>query len=922
MRIIPIALCILLFHVVQAGQVVLYVNTASTSGGDGTSNSTAGAHRAFASLYDACNSLGTGTLANQYTIYCDGSGGPDTTPLHQTPLNFVTTPANYVLITTTGAARHNGTWDTTAPHYWMSVTNPGGAIYCNIGSHIRIDGLLIYITVNDGASHNGIKTSNANQTPSDIDMRCANCIVLGNATSGTVIGYVSRWPSGGTSSNQGTSRFWNCIAINCNTGFDADWQYATAYNCTAYNCTYNYVADGVWTVINCLSANYGTFSFVPTFSGSSDYNAETGTDSIPGSHSRSSQTFSFVNAGAKNLLLTTSDTGALGFGMTDPGSGLFTNDIAGNVRTAPWSIGASQPSITQPIPSTNLVTNWRAVVGIPGGVPRYAVGTNVTGVDNTGATDVTATLNAIAAGLVNTRTAMVLPNGSYHITNSIHLKNYSALRGSGTNTFLVPYSNFPPIVVDTTGGSITTNGLATNNAVGDFTIKLLASQATLTAGCMMLVSELNDSVFVNPNGWEDQSGPHLCTYCDQRYNGTRVRGQMVYVTNVNGTVISFTPPLLTVFHTNLSAIAGWYAVDATTNNTARWIGVEDLTILPPAWWTNNLINFANSSFCWASNVNLCLSGIDESAGIQVTESMNDEVRHCWFTGYGSEGWGYHQWVDGGNCLFEDNIGQVLKILWGQSGVNCANVCFGNLSIMKTNVSTSLFNDYLFHGAHPDFTLIEANSGTKLDLDSIHGSSSRTAIFRNWWHERLTNSTYSLIAIQIDSTNYYASPVGNVLGYSGITTNLGWQYEYTSDGGGTGQPNIQRDFTYSLSGNNQHATDNYVKTSGVRDMNFSWVSNAVERAASGGATTLDNSILYPAGLSAGYPTGASNWWGGLAWPAFDPLTATNYVYDPQMTNSLPAAARYWAASQSGGGVAVLGPTIGGGAKVSGGGRIGQ
>jgi hypothetical protein len=59
-----------------------------------------------------------------------------------------------------------------------------------------------------------------------------------------------------------------------------------------------------------------------------------------GTGNRFSQTFTF--AGAGNYHLASTDAGARGYGVSNPGSGLYSDDIDGQTRSAPWDIGADQ----------------------------------------------------------------------------------------------------------------------------------------------------------------------------------------------------------------------------------------------------------------------------------------------------------------------------------------------------------------------------------------------------------------------------------------------------------------------------------------------------------------------------------------------------------------------------------------------------
>lgn len=315
---------------------IRYVNTASTAGGDGTTNATSGATRAFATLLEAINSLPS-TLTDAYTIYCDGSGGADTSAVNQTPFDMTTSATNYLLITATGAQRAYGKWDTA--RYHLAVTNTN-ALYNNIPSHIRIDGIQVQVTVSNGSSYIGIKTANANQTASDIDCRISNCMVRGVVTSGSLIGFNTRFHGGGGAG--GTSKVWNCVAFDCTYGFNNDYATGEYYNCTAYGCSYGYVEDATMKVVNCLAAATTNIGFVGSFASGSNYNAEDDGNGAPGANSRTLQTFTFSNAASDDYRLASSDTGAKDFGVSDPGSGLFSDDIEGQTRSGSWDIGADE----------------------------------------------------------------------------------------------------------------------------------------------------------------------------------------------------------------------------------------------------------------------------------------------------------------------------------------------------------------------------------------------------------------------------------------------------------------------------------------------------------------------------------------------------------------------------------------------------
>lgn len=315
-----------------SGQASYYVNTASSAGGNGTTNAVVGANRAWASLWEGIQALNGTTLSAPTTIYCEGSAA-DTAGVGS--IDVVTTATNYLLITTTAPNRHGSKWDDAK--YRLEVSNTFG-IRNNTTSYLRVDGLQIQYTQNTG-SHYGMKLLGANNT-GPFDIRYSNNIVRGVVTSGSASGIICDDPASGT----GRASAWNNVVYGFPSGFSGLATMAaanyTAYNNTAYGNTHNYVADGAWASINNVAASPGVFDFVSTFAAASDYNASSDS-TAPGAHSRTSQTFSFVDVLTFDLRPTQADSGAKGFATSDPGSGLFSTDFIGLVRVSPWDMGAA-----------------------------------------------------------------------------------------------------------------------------------------------------------------------------------------------------------------------------------------------------------------------------------------------------------------------------------------------------------------------------------------------------------------------------------------------------------------------------------------------------------------------------------------------------------------------------------------------------
>ena len=310
---------------------------ANAAGGNGTTAvsdpSGTDPNRAWASLAEAANALGA-SLSEAVHLGCLGSI-PDTSNVNQTVWDMTTTATNYLWIFGSGIYGGGVYWRPNA--YTIQCTNRHG-LYNNLPAHVRYSHLQVEVTVNDGNSYVGLKTSNANQTETDIDCRVWNCMVKGivSGVGSSLIGFESRPPAGGA---DGISRDWNNVAWNCTQGIVSDWNKVTRYNCLAYGGDYGFV-DGatLWTPINCVAANNANSGFVGPFHANANYNFTWDT-SAPGSNPRNSRTFTFIDAANGDFRWAKTDSGARDLALADPGSGLFNYDGLDVVRAGSWDGG-------------------------------------------------------------------------------------------------------------------------------------------------------------------------------------------------------------------------------------------------------------------------------------------------------------------------------------------------------------------------------------------------------------------------------------------------------------------------------------------------------------------------------------------------------------------------------------------------------
>lgn len=328
--------------------ITRYVNTASSAGGDGTTNGTAGSTRAFATLREALDSFSS-PLSDAITVYCEGTAA-DTLNITQTHWDFQTSSTNYLRIIGEQSPSHpnfstakSGKYDTSL--YRIEVTN-AGAIYNNDAGHVRIEGLQVQITVttSGGSAYTCFRLATANNLNGPIDHRFGYCIAKMVVSGGTdnTLGFVNSDPTSG-----GTCKIYNCLAYGGYCGFNSDGtSWATNnlynYNCTAWGNEFNWLDAQICK--NCLSANPTTgdgFGFLSTGSTGHTNNASDESSAV-GTNARVNQTFSFVDVAGRDFHLLATDAGARTFGVSDPGSGLFSDDIDGQARGATWDIGYDQ----------------------------------------------------------------------------------------------------------------------------------------------------------------------------------------------------------------------------------------------------------------------------------------------------------------------------------------------------------------------------------------------------------------------------------------------------------------------------------------------------------------------------------------------------------------------------------------------------
>ena len=363
----------------MATTITRYVNRASTAGGDGTTNATAGANRAYATL-KACLDAEYTARANLVTndevlkVVCEGTAADTLSSTYTLP-SFTTDSTRYVWIIVEQANRHPGKYSTS--HY--RIAHSGSGIFTGNSTTTKwvFEGLQFVSTNTSG--YTGIMGWGS--PPAGITVELLSCVF--HCTSATA-------PQGSTNilSITGTVarhiKMVNCVSWgNWDYGIFSQYGGAnssyTVYNNTLLGCNkgihfdYTDNSSAIYLRNNIVQRRAGSARSAITYlSTTLDGHSCNITDdaSSPNSAFRN-LTCTFVDEANADLHLSASDTAALGQGTNLSADGVyaFSTDIDGDTRSL-WSIGADDGQASSGIlaagfqaPGRGLVTEFSSRIG-------------------------------------------------------------------------------------------------------------------------------------------------------------------------------------------------------------------------------------------------------------------------------------------------------------------------------------------------------------------------------------------------------------------------------------------------------------------------------------------------------------------------------------------------------------------------------
>jgi hypothetical protein len=551
---------------------------------------------------------------------------------------------------------------------------------------------------------------------------------------------------------------------------------------------------------------------------------------------------------------------------------------------------------------TNRLVNWSGA-GCPIPSANWPIFTNAmsAGAKGNGVADDSQVLSSIIASCPPGQ-VVYLPAGNYVVSTNFTISKGIVIRGAGmTNTIITPTTNalnpifaFQPAATRSSGAQQFAP-LYGGYSKGSTNLILSApvanpSSVGFVVGNDILIDQLDDGVFVNPQGSEG-----YCGYCSLS-NGTRALNQSARITSINGTNIGIDAPLYWYLDTNylsqlppfgnytnsLHPEISWYNGSNLYNAGLESLCINDFYASNSAGSYNAVITFFWCDNCWVSNVETEYGGLAHEVFFNCYHCTLRDSYLLNGKAYASQNYGVEICNGSSACLVEDNMminmGAACLIGWGASG----NVFSYNYIPQVLWYAPYWQGESIaVHDCHAMFNLIEGNITPSIDFDSIHGSSSHMTVFRNQsygWQSNLCENCIALISM---ASSTYNNIVGNVLGTT--TSNMLNQA-------------IPPTPFFLLATNAADTMDSAIYCFGYYGVDYSTTGydfNPLNTAIINGnydfyhqsTTWISNNVVaLPASL---YLSGQPSWWtnwGVTRWPAIGPDVTG-------LTNMIPAELRF-------------------------------
>lgn len=647
-------------------------------------------------------------------------------------------------------------------------------------------------------------------------------------------------------------------------------------------------------------------------------------------HCNNGDTFQAIITGTTSTVITVKINGATVLTATDssspwltgnPGIGFFLQGATGLNA----NYGFSSFTATDGIPSQlweNVIASSRAVDWTLAGSPvassfPFAVDSwTQCGSTIAAGASVTTVQNAINACTANHY--VQLSAGTYNFASALiwNAKNGVALKGAGSNATFLVFSNgsnctgaglaafcFKSTDLNYQGGPSNVANWTAGYTAG-LTSLTLSSVANLAVGDPLTLDQTDD---VSDNGAIFISSGACCAINGDGGGPRPGRGQqqIVTVTNIAGTTVSFTPALRMPNWSGSKTPQAWWPTTPISNS-----GFMDMSVDVSGPGANGLTFIAqmfNCNGCFAIRNRLVGPGVVGAATgstfrslIQRFQTARITVAFNYFYGtpddpsvnYGTEA------IPSADDLILSNIFQHIQAPTTTDGTCSGCVMIYNFDINNIFHNT-IVNNYLFlnqsqfaHAVGDENILFEGNQGAGVYNDQFHGTHHFTTVFRanynGWQKDNGFVTTDALNPIIMPAYNRFSNFIGSVLGNPFKHT----IYKTTSIAPVAGTANITLGVGFNGNDNNTPSTamlwDTFPACTGGAGCNT--IQASCSEVPSGLTGTQAN-FANPCPASTALPgsffyTAQPGWWPATKpWPPIGPdVTGGNYGYCSAGTNS--------------------------------------
>lgn len=517
-------------------------------------------------------------------------------------------------------------------------------------------------------------------------------------------------------------------------------------------------------------------------------------------------------------------------------------------------------------------TDW-TIAGVRNGITHRTTqcGATINAYSGTAGTINTAISNCTEGQYVN------LAAGTFTISTMIDFgtKNNVTLRGQGADQTIIVFGvgaaagcggpaslmcvEGPYIDVDTPAPGNVRNWTA-GFAAGTDTITV-AAVTNLQVNSMIILDQTNDSA---DNGdvfdscdieFSDEGG------CSPQGGRGRARTHYAIVTAINGTDVTFTPPIPQAWSSGKSP-----QMIYESTLPRRGIGIEDMSLdgsAPSGYW--GIITFFGAIDSWVRGVRI---DDPQRAHILLYQSVHITMEsNLLFTGQEvqSQSYGFESFGSSA-ALFHNNIVRDRTSPVSLNGPGCCHVIAHNYidDIPWGSPTSYQPAGILFHEAALYHILVEGNSTPTMWHDDFHGQAYFATLFRNFMSSETTKDE-NTCEVQIQSYGRFFNVIGNVLGRPG--------YHDTYEPAGTTGGSDTNIYCFGVSPEVQVASDPQVKATIFRWGNYDVVNDA-DRFDSGEVPSSDpdypQSVPPTQNLPASfYLTEKPSWFGANTWPAIGP-----------------------------------------------------